>query len=77
MFTKFLFLLILAYFIYRTVQNLIHASLGNEAERRRFERRSNSDDRAQEVRTTSRAPDPRVSHRPSPEDIEDARWRDL
>jgi hypothetical protein len=77
MLTKFLFLLILAYFVYRTVQNLITASLGNEAERRRFQRRSNPGNRAQDIRTTGHAPDPRVSHRPPPEDIEDARWRDL
>jgi len=75
MLLKFIFLLVIALLIYRSVRNLIQVSLGREEQRNRFEQRFSGAQRPPD-RTEPRAPEHR-SRAAQNEDIEDARWRDL
>ena len=73
---KWFFLFVLAYFIYRTLRNLIYASLGGAPDRQRFQRhrqRANVRDRSPRQEQSTEA-----AHRDeSRSDVEDAKWTDL
>jgi len=73
---KWLFLLALAYYIYRTLRNLVDASLRGTPDRQQFQRhhqraneRVRSPRQEQSAKTSSR--DERRS------DVEDAKWTDV
>ncbi len=73
---KWFFLFVLAYFIYRTLRNLIDASLGGAPNRQQFQRhrqRENVRDRSPRQEQSAEA-----SHRDEPHsDVDDAKWTDL
>ena len=73
---KWFFLFVLAYFIYRTLRNLIDASLGGAQEKQQFQRhrqRANVRERSPRQEQSAEA-----SHPDEPRsDVEDAKWTDL
>jgi hypothetical protein len=74
---KMLSLLIIAYFIYRSLRNLINASLGGGQQQQNFQRRSRPmPERERPQQRESVVPRERSDVR-SDADIEDAKWKDL
>lgn len=73
---KWFFLFVLAYFVYRTLRNLIDASLGRAPNRQQFQRhrqRVNVRDHSPRQEQSAEA-----SHQDeSRADVEDAKWTDL
>lgn len=74
---KWLLLLIIAYWIYRSLGNLINVSPGGRQQRREFQRRSRPMAERERPSQREMAVPRERSDVPTDADIEDAKWTDL
>ncbi len=74
---KWLLLLIIAYWIYRSLGNLINVSPGGRQQRREFQRRSRPMPERERPPQREMAVPREQSDVPTDADIEDAKWTDL
>ena len=77
MLLRWTLLLVLAYFIYRSVRNLIDASLGPGQQRQKFQRRSRHMAESERPPQREMAVPRDRSDAQTEADIEDAKWTDL